>query len=226
MTMLFSADILPKFRLALLGVCSLAMLSGCGGKNELVLDSGVGVNVVRSACPAVGIPVYTGDITTFSPVDSRDANAIDMVASITNVRSQCNDAAGDKIYTATTFDVLARRTNTRGARQVTLPYFTTVMRGGTAVISKRLGAVTISFADGQERAQASGTAGSYVDRAEASLPDDVRERLTRKRRAGDADAAIDPLSDPQVRAAVARASFEQLIGFQLTPDQLQYNATR
>lgn len=226
MTMLFSANTKPKFRLTILGMVSLAALAGCGSKNELVVDSGVGVNVVRSACPAVGIPVYTGDVTTFSPADSRDASAIDVVASITNVRSQCNDATGDKIYTATTFDVLARRTNTRGARQITLPYFSTVMRGGTAVISKRLGAVTISFADGQERAQASGTAGSYVDRAEASLPDDVRERLTRRRKAGDADAAVDPLSDPQVRAAVARASFEQLIGFQLTAEQLQYNATR
>lgn len=225
MTKLYSAPDAPKFRLALLGLASLAVLSGCSSKNELVVDSGVGVNVVRSACPAVGIPVYTGDVTTFSPAESRDANAIDIVASITNVRSQCNDT-GDKIYTATTFDVLARRTDVRGARQITLPYFTTVMRGGTAVISKRLGAVTISFADGQERAQASGTAGSYVDRAEASLPEDVRERLTRRRKAGDADAAVDPLSDPQVRAAVARASFEQLIGFQLTPDQLQYNATR
>jgi hypothetical protein len=29
-----------------------------------------------------------------------------------------------------------------------------------------------------------------------------------------------------IKPAVARASFELLIGFQLTADQLQYNATR
>ena len=39
-------------------------------------------------------------------------------------------------------------------------------------------------------------------------------------------AAIDPLADPMIRDAVAKATFEQLIGFQLTQDQLRYNATR
>jgi hypothetical protein len=46
------------------------------------------------------------------------------------------------------------------------------------------------------------------------------------RKPGDADAAVDPLSEPTVRAAVARATYEHLVGFQLTPDQLRYNATR
>ena len=43
---------------------------------------------------------------------------------------------------------------------------------------------------------------------------------------GDPDAAIDPLADPTVREAVRRASFELLVGFQLTEQQLAYNATR
>jgi hypothetical protein len=34
------------------------------------------------------------------------------------------------------------------------------------------------------------------------------------------------MADPVVRAAVTRASFEFLVGFQLTQDQLAYNATR
>ena len=50
--------------------------------------------------------------------------------------------------------------------------------------------------------------------------------LTRPRKAGEAEAAIDPLADPAVRAAVANATFEHLVGFQLTQDQLKYNATR
>jgi hypothetical protein len=79
---------------------------------------------------------------------------------------------------------------------------------------------------GQERAQGRAQAGAYVDRAEATLPADVREQITRKRRAGEDDAAIDPLSDPAVKAAVARATFELLVGFQLTEQQLAYNATR
>ncbi len=130
------------------------------------------------------------------------------------------------IYTNATFDVLARRTDTRGARNVTLPYYSVVLRGGSSVVTKRVGQVTLSFADGQDRAQARAQAGAYVDRAEATLPVDIRQQITRKRKAGDDDAAIDPLSDPAVKAAVARATFELLVGFQLTEAQLAYNATR
>jgi hypothetical protein len=65
-----------------------------------------------------------------------------------------------------------------------------------------------------------------VNRAVATLPADVRQILTRPRKAGEAEAATDPLADPGVRAAVAKATFEQLIGFQMSQDQLKYNATR
>lgn len=202
-----------------------AALAGCRGTGDLVVDEGVGITAVRSACPAVGVPDYTGDITRFRAPGASTADAIDVVGALTNVRSTC-DEAGDKVYTAVTFDVLARRTDTRGARQVELPYFVTVLRGGSAVITKRVGSVTVNFADGQERAQASGSASAYVDKAEASLPADIREQITRKRKAGDADAAIDPLARPEVKAAVSRATFEVLIGFQLSQDELTYNATR
>jgi len=109
---------------------------------------------------------------------------------------------------------------------VTVPYFVTVLRGGRAVVTKRVGQVTLTFADGQERAQASGSGAAYVDKAEASLPPEIRDRITRRRKAGEEDAAIDPLSQPEVKAAIARATFEVLVGFQLTQDQLTYNATR
>lgn len=200
-------------------------LAGCRSSGDIVIDQGVGIQAFRSACPAVGIPDYTGDITLFrTPGDISAAN-VDVVATMTNVRSQCNES-GDKVFTNVTFDVLARRTNTTGARQVTLPYFVTVLRGGRAVVTKRVGQVTINFADGQERAQASGQGTSYVDKAEATLPADIRERITRKRRAGEEDAAVDPLAQPDVKAAVARATFEVMVGFQLSQDQLTFNATR
>lgn len=202
-----------------------AALAGCAREGELVIDQGVGITAVLSSCPAVGIPDYTGDITQFRTQGAPVASNIDVVASITNLRSTC-DETGEKVYTNATFDVLARRTDTRGARQVTLPYFSTVLRGGTAVQAKRIGTVTLNFADGQERAQASGQAASYITRSEATLPAEIREKITRKRRPGDPDAALDPLTDPEVRAAIQRTSFEQLIGFQLTEQQLAYNATR
>ena len=200
-------------------------LAGCRTTGDIVVDEGVGITSLRSACPAVGIPDFTGDITLFSVPGSTDARAVDITATMTNVRSQCNET-GEKIYATSTFDVLARRADARGSRQVTLPYFVTVLRGGSAVVSKRVGAVTINFADGQERAQGSGKAASYIDRAEATLPADIRDRITRKRKAGDTDAATDPLSQPEVKAAVARASFEMLVGFQLDELQLRFNATR
>ena len=101
-----------------------------------------------------------------------------------------------------------------------------MLRGGRAVVTKRVGQVTINFADGQERAQVSGQGSAYVDKAEATLPAEIRERITRKRKAGEEDAAIDPLSQPEVKAAVARATFEVMVGFQLSQDQLTFNATR
>ena len=213
-------------RIAMLAmIAGATLVSGCTKEGDLVVDQGVGITALRSVCPAVGVADYTGDITLFSSPASRTADALDVTAAITNVRSTCNDTGTD-VYTAATFDVIATRRDVRGARTVQLPYFSTVMRGGSSVVAKRVGTVTLTWADGQERAQASGTAGSFVNRAEATLPEDIRERITRRRRAGDQSAAIDPLTEPEVRAAVARATFELLIGFQLTEEQLAYNATR
>lgn len=206
-------------------IALVAALAGCSREGELVVDQGVGITAVLSACPTVGIPDYTGDITLFRTEGDRSAGNLDVVASMTNLRHTC-DESSERVYTNATFDVLARRTDTRGARQVTLPYFSTVLRGGTAVVTKRIGSVTLNFADGQERAEASAQAGAFVDRGQSTLPADIRERITRKRKAGDPDAALDPLSDPQVRAAIQRASFEMLVGFQLSEQQLAYNATR
>jgi hypothetical protein len=202
-----------------------AALAGCRSEGDIVVEQGVGITALRTVCPAVGVPDYTGDITLFQPAEARTADAIDVTASITNVRSQCNDS-GELVYATASFDVLGLRRNTSGARTVELPYYSTVVRGGSAVIAKRLGTVTLQFADGQARAQASGTGGAYIDRAAATLPEDIRRRITRRREAGDEEAAIDPLTEPDVRTAVATATFELLVGFQLTQDQLKYNAQR
>lgn len=207
----------------LLSLAALALLSACAKDGEI--DETGGIAITRSACPAIAIPAQTGDITLFDPPSSRDARAIDVTANITNLRLACGDQ-GDDVVAEVTFDVQARRSNASGARQVTLPYFATVMRGGSVVVSKRVERVTLDFADGQTRASATAKGGAVINRAAATLPEDVRLKLTRRRKAGDADASIDPLSAPDVRAAVQRASFELLIGFQLTQDQLQYNATR
>ncbi len=211
---------------AFLALSAVATLAACSQKGELVIDQGVGIASVLTLCPAVGIPDYTGDVTTFrDPADTTVAS-LDVTAAMTNVRANCNDSAADRIYSEASFTVNARRTDTRGARTVELPYFVTVVRGGTAVVSKRIGTVSIAFADGQERASATAKAGAFVNRADAALPADIREKITKRRRAGDTEAALDPLADPEVKAAIARTRFEMLVGFQLTEAQLKYNATR
>lgn len=204
---------------------AVAVLGGCKTEGDIVIQQGVGITALRSVCPAVGIPDYTGDVTLFSPEGALTADAIDVTATMTHVRSQCDDS-GAQVYSNATFDVQAQRRDTNGARTVEIPYFSTVIRGGSSVVAKRIGSVTLNFADGQARAAASGTAGAVVDRAEATLPEDIRQRITRPRRSGDEDAAIDPLTQPDIRAALARANFELLVGFQLSEDQLAYNVTR
>lgn len=198
------------------------VLISCAKEGDLT-DQGVIVR--RSACPAVAIPASTGDITLFDPAGSRDANAIDVVASITNVRARC-DETGTNIVSNVTFDVHARRRDGRGAREVVIPYFATVVQGGTNVVSKSISRIGLRFADGELRASTSGTASAQVLRAAATLPQPIEAQITRRRKAGDADAALDPMADPAVRTAVLRASFELLVGFQLTQEQLVYNATR
>ncbi len=202
----------------------LLLAAGCRHTGEF--DETGGITAVRSACPAVGIPAQTGDITLFDPVGSRDATAIDVEASMTHVRSTCADTDGPDIQTTVNFDIQARRTRTDAPRDVSFPYFISVVQGDTAVIAKRIGHVTVHFDAGRDRASASGQATSVVSRAAATLPDDVRRRLTEKRKAGDEDAATDPLTRPEIRQAVLRATFEALVGFQLTEDQLKYNVTR
>ncbi|MFC3557832.1 hypothetical protein ACFOKI_10520 [Sphingomonas qilianensis] len=201
------------------------VVGGCAGKGQIDLEGGVGITSVRSACPSVGVPASTGDITMFDPPASRDASAIDVTAVMTNVRSTCDETGAD-IVTTVRFDVRASRLRGDAPRDVTVPYFITIVRGGTAVVAKRIGRVNVHFDAGQTRAQTSGTASAMVARSAATLPEDVRKKLTQKRKAGDSNAAVDPLSAPDVRQAVLRASFEALVGFQLTDEQLKYNATR
>jgi hypothetical protein len=214
-----------KFLAVLCGTAAVATMAGCAKDNEIDISGGVGITATRSACPSVAVPLQTGDVTMFDPATSRDASAIDVVAAITNVVPQCNDT-GEKVYQLASFDVVATRRDAGPARTVTLPYFATVVQGGTVVVAKRLGNVAVTFADGQVRGTGRGQASAYVDRAASTLPADIQERITRKRKAGDQDAAVDPLSVPEVRAAVQRASFELLVGFQLTQEQLEYNVRR
>ena len=212
-----------KLRLAALA--AVILLSACRHAGDVTSDNGGGVYAVRSVCPIAGVPAGTGDITLFNPPESTDSRAIDVTASITDVRATCQDAGNDVVSTAT-FNIEALRRDAGPARQVVLPYFDVALRGGTTVAAKQVGQAVLNFAAGDVHASTQVRATVRVNRSAATLPANVRAILTRPRKAGEAEAAIDPLADPAVRTAVANATFEHLVGFELTQDQLKYNATR
>ncbi|WP_246448965.1 hypothetical protein [Sphingomonas sabuli] len=209
-------------KLRLPSILALALLAGCSRQGNI--EEG-GIYTIRSACPQVAIPAGTGDMTVFDPAGATEASAIDIEAAITNVRTSCQES-GDQIISTANFEVVATRRDPTQARQVVLPFFDAAVQAGEKVVAKRVSAVSLNFAPGSLRASTSAQATVRISRAVATLPEDVRKTLTRRRKVGDVDAAIDPLSDPTIRAAVARASFAHLVGFQLTDDQLRYNVTR
>ena len=196
--------------------------TACGGRKEL--EDG-GVYVRRTVCPQAAIPAATGDITLFDPANSTDAAAIDVVATMTNLRAGCDEGA-DSIVSTASFDVVATRRDAGPARTVVVPYFDIAMQGGADVVAKRIGHIAVEFPAGGLRGVGRGQGTVRISRAATVLPENVRAELTKPRKVGEADAAIDPLSNPAIRAAVARATFEHLVGFQLTQAQLRYNATR
>ena len=206
----------------LLLVSLMLATTACGGEKRI--EDG-GVYTRRTLCPQVAIPAATGDVTLFDPAGRTDSAALDVVATITNVRPTCSEST-DPIVSTATFDVVATRRDAGAARSVVLPYFDVAMQAGNKVVAKRIGQVAVNFPAGSLRGTGRARAQVRINRASTALPADVRTKLTQRRKAGDVNAAIDPLSDPVVRAAVARATFEHLIGFQLSQAQLRYNATR
>ena len=212
-----------KLRLAALA--AVILLSACRHAGDLTAENGGGVYAVRSACPIPGIPAGTGDITLFNPPGSTDSRAIDVTATISDLRATCQESTDEVVSTAT-FTIVAMRRAPGPARQVVLPYFDVALRGGSQVAAKQIGRVALNFAPGSLHAWARVRATVRVNRAAATLPANVRAILTRPRKAGEVDAAIDPMADPRVAKAVADATFEHLVGFELTQDQIKYNATR
>ena len=204
---------------------ALILLSACRHSGDITAENGGGIYSVRSVCPIVGIPAGTGDVTLFNPQGSTDSRAIDVTATITQLRANCQDTGTD-VASTVTFTVTALRSSAGPARQVILPYFDVALRGGSTVAAKQVGAVALNFAAGSQHAYTRAQATIRVNRGAATLPANVRAILTRPRKSGEAEAAIDPLADPGIRTAVANATFEHLVGFQLSQDQLKYNATR
>ena len=113
--------------------------TACGGRR--VLEDG-GVYTQRTLCPQVAVTAGTGDVTVFDPAGRTDSAAIDVVATITTVRSTC-DQATDPIVSSAVFDVVATRRDPGEARTVVLPYYDVAMQAGNEVVAKRIGQVAV-----------------------------------------------------------------------------------
>jgi len=204
------------WRGAVLALALAGLAAGCA-RDPLLVE--------RSPCPAAAIPFHTGSYTRFDPPESRDADAIDFVAQIVDLRSQC--VPGDRtIVSDVVFTVAAARRRAGPAREEVVPLFITLVQGGNVLMAKQLTAVRLSFAEGALRAEAQGRARAEVARAAAAIPPEIERRITRARSPREEDALVDPLADPQVRAALRAASFEVLVGFQLDDASLAFNVAR
>ena len=204
---------MSKFFFALGLFASALTLAACN-RNPLL--------VRRSQCPAVAVPIYAGSVTQFNPAQSRDADAIDLTAQLVDVSGQCIEGT-DYLTSNISFTVTAQRRQADGARDVRLPLFIGLVQGGNVTVSKQQTEVTLRFADGQLRTEARGGARADVQRAAATLPVDVQDKLSQRRRPNRRESLVDPMADPQVRAAVRAATFEVLVGFQLDDPSLAYN---
>ena len=181
--------------------------------------------VQRSPCPAVAVPQYAGDISRFTRPGSHDAAALDFVATITRVRSACSED-DTVVATVVSYEVLAVRQQAGPARSERLQVFTAVVRAGETLVNKEVGEVIVQFPEGSLRGLGAGKSRTSIRREEAALSPEVNKAITRERKPGEIDAALDPLSEPAVRDAVRRATFEVLVGFQLSSAELAYNARK
>src|SRR3954447_23489005 len=97
---------LSRVKFRFVALLALTSLGACRHSGDITAENGGGVYAVRSACPLAGVPAGTGDITVFNPVGSTDARAIDVTATITDLRATCQDAGSDVVSTVT-FTVVA-----------------------------------------------------------------------------------------------------------------------
>jgi hypothetical protein len=170
----------------------------------------------------VAIPLHAGQVTRFDPPQSRNADAIELTAQVTDVTATCVEGA-EYLTTEVAFTVSAQRRRPGPAKEVYLPLFVALAQGGNVLVSKQITGVLLKFDEGAARAEQAGGARAEVHRSAVTLPPEVQARITRERKPDEPDALVDPLADPQVRAAVRAASFEVLVGFQLDDASLAYN---
>jgi hypothetical protein len=139
---------------ALAALLPLTLLGCAGGRTRL---PPTGITVTRSPARRWRSRPRPATSPSSRPENARNAEAIDVVAHITNLRTTC-DESGDNIVTNVTFELRAQRRAAASAREVVLPYFAVVVQGGTNVVSKSVSRLVLNFPAGQLRASTTGTA--------------------------------------------------------------------
>ena len=117
------------------------------------------------------------------------------------LRASCTEDATNVVSTAS-FDVVATRRDAGEARQVTLPYYNVIAKAAATSSPRRSAMSRSTSRPAGARPRPAGKRRAGSTESAAALPEDVRRELTRNRKAGDPDAAVDPLSDPKIRDAV------------------------
>jgi hypothetical protein len=187
-------------------------------------DDTAGIIATRTACPASRSRPRPATSPCSTAANSRDAAR----STWSRHHQRALDLRRERrnIVTNATFDVHGQRRDAArrargGAALISRPWF---RAAPTSSPSASAGSA-LRFADGQLRASTSGTASARCSAPPRPCRRTSAARSPASASPGDADAALDPMADPAARPCSA-ASFELLVGFQLTQEQLAYNATR
>ncbi len=111
-------------------LAGLALLSGCGPDDP---------NAFAPDCAPVGILSDGADLTVYAG-PSHDISTLVTQASVVGVNGSCSNAEkGHALHTSVSVVISVMRGPAASQRDVTIPYFIAVLRGGTIVSKHDLG---------------------------------------------------------------------------------------
>lgn len=161
--------------------------------------TGCGSDPPPPPCPRVLIVDDAAQLTAFAAGPGRDFVDVDHDAEIADLKSGCRyekGDAGEKALIAVAPVIVATRGPANTDRAATVTYFVSVVDASDAILNKQLFEVPVRFEGNQRRI-------TWID---------------------DTPPVIITL--PVDSPAAAATTYEVLVGFQLSPDQLDYNRRR
>jgi hypothetical protein len=175
------------------------LLAACSSGNPL--------EVRRTSCPALAVPMHTGTLTRFAQAGRSDAQDVGLVATIGQLSDNCveNDSG---VNTAVSFNMIATRPNKGAAATVQLPYFIAVVKDGETLVAKQVYGAALDFADGAS----SGSLRQVVTVKTPEVPLPPKPKKNNE---------IDEFAPPPKPAV-----YEILVGFQLSDAEVVYNISK